>query len=105
MVVFSCKKEVTIEPGSGNEDWTDATHGSSATPNYNKVFTDTKVHRLDIVLDEGAWDAMQDDLEDLLGSTSSGGGPGGAEHSVAHTKGAPPTSSSCNSRHVFTTKT
>jgi spore coat protein H len=76
-VIFSCKKEVIIEPGKDNADWTEATHGSLATPNYSKIFTDSKVHRLDIVLDAGSWEAMQDDLEDLLGSSSSGGGPGG----------------------------
>jgi len=73
---ISCKKEVTVEPGGEYEDWTTTTH-SSSTPDYDKVFTDSKVHRLDITIGADYWAAMQADMEELYGSSSSSGGPGG----------------------------
>ena len=74
-LLSACKKEVFVENGSGLADWTTASHSNSASPNYPTVFNQTKVNRVDIVLTADEYDAMQDDLADLL--SSSGGGPGG----------------------------
>lgn len=54
-------------------DWTTATHSNDAEPDYNAVFDNSKVNRLDIEIDAADWEAMQDDLDDVQ---SSGGGPG-----------------------------
>ena len=78
----SCRKEVFVLDseitGVGLADWTTATHSSSAIANYAMVFDQTKVNRIDLVLTSDEYKTMQDDLEDILGSSSGGqGGPGG----------------------------
>ncbi|MBL4703627.1 MAG: CotH kinase family protein [Flavobacteriales bacterium] len=74
-IVFSaCKKESAITPGGNLTDWTDATHGVNASPNYSLIFNDNAVQRFDIVIDADYWAVMQSDLESIVGST--GGGPG-----------------------------
>jgi spore coat protein CotH len=72
---FACKKQIFVEYGEGLDDWTTATHTNEVSPNYNVVFDQSKVHRLDFVFTSDNWDDMQDDLTDIVGST--GGGPGG----------------------------
>ncbi|WP_298364086.1 CotH kinase family protein [uncultured Lutibacter sp.] len=64
-------------------DWTDATHSKNVDPNYEEVFNDTEVKRLDFVISEENWEAMLADMTNLYGTfggTNSGpglGGPGG----------------------------
>ena len=80
ILLGGCYKETTIYYGEGLDDWTSSTHSSSAVPNYNKVFAQDKVNRIDITISAENWEIMQDDLDDLYGSSSSGGpggGPGG----------------------------
>lgn len=74
--VASCKKQDIIKGGNGLEDWTEATHSYSATPNYDIVFNQNEVMRLDFVIEPEYWQAMQDDIESIYGG-STGGGPGG----------------------------
>ena len=75
-VVFSsCYKEEIVFPGDGIDGWDNATHSSSATPNYNLVFSDNQVNRLDITIDADDWDTMQDDLESIYGSSNTRMGP------------------------------
>lgn len=73
-LLHSCKKQILIPGGTGLEDWTVETHSSSATPNYDIVFNQNAVGRLDFVIESAYWDAMQADLETILQSS---GGPGG----------------------------
>ncbi len=70
MIVAGCRKEVVL---TGGEDWTTATH-NSPIPNYGVVFDDSKVHRIDVVIDPTDWETMQDDLESIYGGSSSGPG-------------------------------
>lgn len=77
LLVNSCYKETFIQAGEGLEDWSLTTHSSYAEPNYDVVFPDDKVNRFDITITEKDWEALQADLEDLYGGTSTGGGPGG----------------------------
>ncbi|AIM61678.1 CotH protein [Cellulophaga sp. RHA_52] len=62
-------------------DWTDATHSKSADPNFEEVFSDTEVKRLDLVITEERWQAMLDDMTANYGefgtSVSAGPGAGG----------------------------
>ena len=58
-------------------DWTDATHSKSADPNFDEVFEDEAVKRIDIVITEARWQSMLDDMTGLYGSFGSGGGQGG----------------------------
>ena len=63
-------------------DWTDDTHSKSADPNFDEVFEDEAVKRLDIVITEERWQSMLDDMTSLYGAfggtVGAGGGPGGA---------------------------
>ncbi|RAJ16881.1 CotH kinase family protein [Olleya aquimaris] len=60
-------------------DWTTATHTKDVDPNFTEVFQDNAVKRLDIVITEGRWQNMLDDMTNLYGAfgAGSGGGPGG----------------------------
>ena len=60
-------------------DWTEATHSKSVDPNFDEVFEDKTVKRLDIVVTEARWQAMLDDMTSnygAFGGTNTGGGPG-----------------------------
>ncbi|CAM4373140.1 CotH kinase family protein [Zobellia nedashkovskayae] len=59
-------------------DWTDLTHSKSADPDFDVVFEDNSVKRLDLVITEDRWQSMLDDMTSLYGSFGgTGGGPGG----------------------------
>ncbi len=57
-------------------DWTDATHSKSADPDFDEVFENNTVKRLDIVISEDRWQAMLDDMTNKFGSFGTGGAPG-----------------------------
>lgn len=64
--------------GSDRPDgWGEESHGKNATPAYDVVFPKDKVQRLDIVIAASDWQAMQDDMTDMMGAFGQGGGPGG----------------------------
>ncbi|TLP79161.1 CotH kinase family protein [Maribacter sp. ACAM166] len=60
-------------------DWTVESHSKDADPDFEQVFEDNAVKRLDIVITETRWASMLEDMTNLYGSfgTSSQGGPGG----------------------------
>ncbi|WP_299252546.1 CotH kinase family protein [uncultured Lacinutrix sp.] len=59
-------------------DWTAETHSKDADPNFDEVFEDNAVKRLDIVITETRWQSMLDDMTSLYGDFGSvSGGPGG----------------------------
>lgn len=88
----SCKKEVfipdeldsegTLVDEDGNEiqrpdDWTTNTHSNYVDPDYNTVFDQNEVKRLDIVVSASEYNIMQEDLASLISTTGGGmGGPG-----------------------------
>ncbi len=49
-------------------DWTDATHSKDADPDFDEVFEDNAVKRLDIVITEDYWQDMLDDMTSLYGT-------------------------------------
>ena len=55
-------------------DWTTETHSKDADPNFDEVFEDEAVKRIDIVITEARWQSMLDDMTDLYGTFGSGGG-------------------------------
>lgn len=58
-------------------DWTTETHSKEADPDYNEVFSDDEVKRLDFVISKDRWQGMLDDMEDTYGSFGGGNsGPG-----------------------------
>lgn len=60
-------------------DWTEATHSKDADPDYEEVFNDEEVKRLDFVISEERWQAMLDDMENTYGSLGSGRNGGGLQ--------------------------
>ena len=59
-------------------DWTEATHSKAVDPNFDEVFEDEAVKRIDIVITEDRWQSMLTDMTDLYGTFGTGsGGPGG----------------------------
>ena len=57
------------------QGWTSASHGDNADPNYNVVFQQGVVLRLDLTIDSADWQAMLDDMTDLYGEFGSRPGP------------------------------
>ncbi len=55
-------------------DWTEATHSKAADPNFDEVFEDEAVKRIDFVITEDRWQSMLDDMTSLYGNFGSGGG-------------------------------
>lgn len=57
-------------------DWTEATHSKKADANFEEVFEDNAVKRLDIVITKARWKSMLDDMTSTYGTfgTNSGGG-------------------------------
>ncbi len=61
-------------------DWTTETHSKDAAPDFDEVFEDNAVKRLDIVITKDRWQNMLDDMTSLYGAfgdTGQGGPPGG----------------------------
>lgn len=78
MVIFyGCKKVIFI-PDEEIEVTTtgegSASHDNGFPADYDIVFEENKVHRIDIIFTSEEWDDMQDDLAN---KTAGGGGPGG----------------------------
>ena len=75
--------EPTAEDAAVNRPagWNEASHGDSAEPNYAVVFAQNKVNQLTITIDPASWQAMQDNMTELLGEPGSrqmgAGFPGG----------------------------
>ena len=58
-------------------DWTTETHSKDADPNFDEVFSDNEVKRIDIVITEERWQSMLDDMTATYGTFGvGGGGPG-----------------------------
>lgn len=58
-------------------DWSAETHSNDADPNFDKVFEDNTVKRLDIIITSARWQSMLDDMTGLygaFGSRTRGGG-------------------------------
>ncbi len=58
-------------------DWTTETHSNDANPNFEEVFEDNAVKRIDIVITSARWKVMLDDMTSLYGTFGAGSGPGG----------------------------
>jgi len=48
-------------------DWTTETHSNDADPNFDEIFDDTAVKRLDIVITEERWQSMLTNMTDIYG--------------------------------------
>jgi len=52
-------------------DWTDETHTKNVDPNFDEVFVDTEVKRLDFVITPTRWQGMLDNMTTLYGEFGS----------------------------------
>ncbi|MCG9791689.1 CotH kinase family protein [Flavobacterium algicola] len=52
-------------------DWTEATHSKKADPNFEEVFDDNSVKRIDIVITKTRWQTMIDDMTATYGTFGS----------------------------------
>ncbi|SDR80927.1 CotH protein [Polaribacter sp. KT25b] len=52
-------------------DWTTETHSKDADPNFDEVFEDNAVKRLDIVITESNWQSMLSDMTSMYGAFGS----------------------------------
>ncbi|PLX20265.1 MAG: spore coat protein [Marinilabiliales bacterium] len=80
LLTSSCYKEEliveesSITPGEGLADWTTETHSDDAIPDYDMVFPQDQVNRIDILISPDDWESKLDDLTDHIGDFGSGGG-------------------------------
>ncbi|WP_296313766.1 CotH kinase family protein [Winogradskyella sp. UBA3174] len=58
-------------------DWTAETHSKDADLNFDEVFEDNTVKRIDIVITANRWQNMLDDMTDTFGIFGSGAGSSG----------------------------
>lgn len=85
-------------------DWTEDTHTKNVDPNFDEVFVDTEVKRLDFVVSAERWQIMLDDMTENYGTF-------GANSSVATEgpngglAGTPPTGESYSAILTSTTTT
>ena len=63
--LYGCEKSVEKQIFIETSDWTDVTHGNSVDPDYETVFPQDIVQRLDIVISSEDWAAIQKDLGDM----------------------------------------
>ena len=64
----SSEEAVTDRP----EGWTEATHGDEADPDYETVFPQDAVNRIDITISADNWEAMLADMTSLYGEFGQG---------------------------------
>jgi len=74
----NAEEEVVIEDTDFiPTDWTSETHSKDVEPNFDEVFDDTTVKRLDFVISKENWAAMINDMTATYGAFGSGSRPGG----------------------------
>ncbi len=79
--VFSLKDEAPIKSvasevvlDDGFEDWSDETHSKDVEPDYDTVFPQEEVNRLDIVVSEENWATMIANMDSLYSDSDGRGG-------------------------------
>lgn len=60
------------------EGWTEETHGNDADPDYETVFPQDEVNRIDITIDPENWEIMLADMTEMMGEFGQGDGMGAA---------------------------
>nr|WP_293837582.1 CotH kinase family protein [uncultured Arsenicibacter sp.] len=96
-VFMACSKTVDPANGSGNTsatdanpDWTTASHGKDADPDYTVVFPQTQVNTLEITMTADDWTAIRTDMKKITGSDfgAASGTPGGGGGAFSTTEPA-----------------
>ncbi len=83
VLISSCSKDddeivvITDDEDFIAADWTVETHSNDVDPNFDEVFDNNAVKRLDFVISAENWQVMLDDMTDLYGPFGSFRGGGG----------------------------
>ena len=73
-----------VSAGAGNPQQDEKTHGRRATPDYERVFAQDEVKRLDIRVTAADWERLVADMTEMAGAYgSTGGGIGGRGFNMA----------------------
>jgi hypothetical protein len=80
-------KDASIHP----EGWEFASHDKDAQADYNTLFPDNTVNRIDITISDSAWKTLLDDMASMSGSFGAGGtaGMGGIPNNTGMQGGLP----------------
>jgi hypothetical protein len=69
IVIFGCRKnpvDTDIDPTQYNPDWTSASH-ENVSPDYNVVFPQNSVNKIEIVLGTEKWNAIKNNMFTIYG--------------------------------------
>lgn len=66
--------DIELETNLDLSDWTMETHSNDVDPDYDIVFPQDKVNRIDLVISSTNWNIMIDDMTNKYGSFGSGAG-------------------------------
>lgn len=72
------------------EGWDEVSHGVSANPDYNLIFQEGVVNRIDLIFDSNDWEAMLADMATLYGEFGSGNTTKRPEPTEPHEGMTPP---------------
>jgi len=64
--------DIELETNIDLSDWGTSTHSNDADPNYEIVFPQDKVNRIDLVISSTNWNIMLDDMTNKYGGFGSG---------------------------------
>jgi len=73
---LGCGDRISESPAwEGLPDWTGPTHGNAVPPDFEAVFPEDTVQRLDLLIEPADWQAMLDDMTERYGPFGQGGDP------------------------------
>ncbi len=72
------------------DGWTESSHGRTAEPDYDLVFPQDSVNRIDIVIAPADWQLMMDDMTELFGTFGETEMPSGGDGGSHRPPGGPP---------------
>ncbi len=76
-IVLGLATLAIAERGRENRDWTTQSHSGDVDPNYEQVFAQGEVQRMEITIDSANWAEMWSQLDENLGANNRPMRPGG----------------------------
>jgi len=71
LIILSCddkkSNNLDIDPNFDTPDWTEDSHSDNGQRNYDMVFPQNNVNRIDIIISENNWQKMIDDMTEKYG--------------------------------------
>jgi spore coat protein H len=66
-LLICCNDDDPAKTGSSTPDWTEATHGNDADPDYEIVFPQQKVNEIEITMTAETWTSLQQNMNETIG--------------------------------------